>query len=853
MIAAAAQHAAPMADLTGEGARLSAQLLALLRDPLLFDLALDQALERLARSVRTALELPRVSVWISSADQTAFVAIAIADDDGRARLVGEFAAQPFRAYLRGLEQTRALAALNAHDHPLTTSFRSHYLEPLGLKAMIDTPIRGPEGLIGMLCAESRVELASMTMAKLAFLGAVGDLCARMYAAQQKRVLERIGRLREALADADGLDRHALGLIEPWLPEHYSLALITAAGDVVAVGPLAEALTEADPNRLLFLARRKTLRLDSLPDLLARAGEAQGRVVALCEQRPLGSTLALLISTYPTTVRRDQAEAHVLIAEALDLLLGRLQAGAQVDGMERQWRGVLDLLPCVIFEIAGSGELRYANHQAQARLGLSAERPDALLALLDDQGRHALRGGVEQAGSSFGSRTAEQRLKLYGHGELRFGIRALDPHGGGGYLFSADLTPAESEDVNSDRLTGLATRGRFERELEQALAGPHAAHLVLVDLDRFGLVNRAGGRAAGNELLRQFSQRLRHLLGPETPLARVGDDEFAFLIDSANAEATIQAVLQCAREHGYRSAREAFHVSASVGCVDLAALGDSVDLALEAVELALIAAKEQGGDRAVHYRAGDRVLVARRALERQLARLTRTLERGSIELHGQPIVDLGSGDVAHHEVLCRLRDEQGLVSPQDFIPIAEQYGLIQRLDLLVLSRAATWLADHPQAELSVNVSGLSIGGADFCSEVEQLIAHNPQISRRLNLEITETSAIANPVNARATMDRLREYGVRFSLDDFGAGYSAFAQLRVIGVDYLKIDGSLIRLIESDSLSVAIVESIVRIARSLGQKTVAEQVESEAQARVLRDLGVDYGQGFAFGAPAPMDMQ
>jgi len=279
--------------------------------------------------------------------------------------------------------------------------------------------------------------------------------------------------------------------------------------------------------------------------------------------------------------------------------------------------------------------------------------------------------------------------------------------------------------------------------------------------------------------------------------------------------------------------------------------------LSAADAACYVAKEQGRNR-VHVYQGDDAEVARRHGEMQWAvRLPQALEQGRLLLYAQRIVPLRTeeGDAGHYEVLLRMRGEAGeLILPQAFLPAAERYGLAPRVDRWVVSAALQCLAaDAHRLEslrlCSINLSGHSLGDEGFLAFVVQQLAQSGVPPEKVCFEITETLAIANLTNATQFIRALKAEGCRFALDDFGSGLSSFAYLQNLPVDYLKIDGHFVRRVAGGGVGYAFVKSINEIGHVMGKKTIAEFVEDAATLERLREIGVDYAQGFLFGHPGP----
>ncbi|MCB9732544.1 MAG: EAL domain-containing protein [Deltaproteobacteria bacterium] len=418
-------------------------------------------------------------------------------------------------------------------------------------------------------------------------------------------------------------------------------------------------------------------------------------------------------------------------------------------------------------------------------------------------------------------------------------------------------------VVHDHLTGLVNRREFERQLVEAVVSARRGRthtLAYVDLDQFKLINDTHGHVAGDVVLREVTARLRlHVRGSDT-LARLGGDEFGIILwDCAAADAaaiaarwTEEIAAGSSEWNGNR-----LRASMSVGLVELNRLTRDATEVLSYADRACLAAKEAGGSRVCNYRDDDSYLAEKGAQMRWATRLKEGLANDQFVLFAQEIVGTRgrTGPGKHFEVLVRYKDDDGrLVAPGFFLPAAERYGIIPQLDRWVISHTIAWLGslDHRLERVgscAVNVSGrtLDAGFAEWL--VDQIDLHRVEPSM-LCLELTETAAVEELPRAGASLDRLRASGVRVALDDFGSGLSSFSYLKRLPIDIVKIDGQFIKSLGKSEVDRTIVRSVAEIARSMGKVTVAEWVEDEATLELVRELGVDFVQGYLFGKPGPL---
>jgi len=399
---------------------------------------------------------------------------------------------------------------------------------------------------------------------------------------------------------------------------------------------------------------------------------------------------------------------------------------------------------------------------------------------------------------------------------------------------------------------------LERALESSKRYGSKHALCYLDLDQFKIVNDTAGHRAGDELLKRLARLLEAQVRDRDTVARLGGDEFGVRLDNCpidKAVAIAEKLVAAVRGLDFSWQERNYEIGVSIGVVPIAGEVQSGEELLTHADVACYAAKDLGRNRVHVYEAGTDGSDPRHREILRAADIQRSLENDKFVLHYQPIFELKNGSSSRpwrYELLVRMLDPDGeLVHPVDFIPAAERYGLMHRIDRWVVETAfrkfSRLFPGEPEARISINLSGNSINDPEFLKFLETQFKKFKITPGRVCFEITETAAIRNLDAARELMSRIKAIGGQFALDDFGSGLSSFAYLKSLPVDYLKIDGSFVRNIETDLSDRAMVEAVHSVAETLKLRTVAEYVESERCADVLKQIGIDYGQGFALGRP------
>ncbi|MEV6488453.1 bifunctional diguanylate cyclase/phosphodiesterase [Actinoplanes sp. NPDC051633] len=434
----------------------------------------------------------------------------------------------------------------------------------------------------------------------------------------------------------------------------------------------------------------------------------------------------------------------------------------------------------------------------------------------------------------------------------------DPTVGGLVLNTRDVHDAKElqdqlvHEAYHDGLTGLASRALFREKLDDAVED---VAILFLDLDGFKEVNDSLGHAAGDQLLVQVADRLRASVREGDTVARFGGDEFAVLVESPEAMADAASMagrIIAALDVPFAVGGRELHIGASVGIAAAAGASDVQQLQRNA-DLAMYQAKAAGGGAyAVYDPAMHDQLMDRLELE---ADLRVALDRGELALHYQPTVDMRTGEIVGFEALVRwYHPVRGVVSPLDFIPIAEATGLIVPLGRWVLAeacrQAVEWGAGRGRRlKMAVNVSVRQFDHCDLASLVSQVLAETGMPADQLCLEMTESVLLTDTDENLTQLVRVKALGVTLAMDDFGTGFSSLAYLRRFPMDVLKIDRSFVERLGGDDEDEALVHTIVRLGQSLGMQTVAEGIEDGAQLAALREMGCDFAQGYLLSRPLP----
>jgi len=415
-------------------------------------------------------------------------------------------------------------------------------------------------------------------------------------------------------------------------------------------------------------------------------------------------------------------------------------------------------------------------------------------------------------------------------------------------------------ANHDSLTGLFNRRRFVEELKKeiinVMRNGHTSALFFVDLDQFKYINDACGHHAGDRLIRKVADELMRSVRRDDVVARFGGDEFVVLLhrtDVHGAQSSAETILANMRRMAHVEDDRVFHVHCSIGVTMMTGNNLHYDELINQGDIACREAKSAGRNRMQFFKHSNGAEQRDLADAGWMNRLRKAVDEDGFELHFQPISRIDTGNIKHHEVLIRLRTEDGkLILPDAFLPSAVRFGLMSEIDFWMIRNAAIAYAEHSkvnsQLSLSINLSANAFENDDLPGFIEKTFVEYDVPPGRIILEITESLAIRRPLHVERQIDALRKYGCQVALDDFGTGYSSFSYLQKLQFDYIKIDGTFVEDLLNNPVDQKMIKLIAEVGREAGMKTIAEYVQDAESFSLLGELGVDMAQGYFVGRPS-----
>ncbi|MGB5623705.1 MAG: EAL domain-containing protein, partial [Gammaproteobacteria bacterium] len=534
-----------------------------------------------------------------------------------------------------------------------------------------------------------------------------------------------------------------------------------------------------------------------------------------------------------------------------------------------------------------GRIDYANGAAELMLGCRLDMAEGnrlsdLVSLVDEADRKPLGDPIQRCLSEgtridLGRRTL--MLSKTSGQEHSIELSAAPIRAGQGEVFGAVVLLHDVSEIRGlarqmtyqashDPLTGLVNRREFERRLDEIIAGARAGGsthvLCYLDLDRFKAVNDTCGHMAGDNMLREVASLIRDQVRDSDIVARIGGDEFGMLLSGCPLEKARQIaddVVAAIRDYRFVWRDRIFNIGVSIGLVEISHESGTLEELMSAADSACYVAKQKGRGQVHVYSARDEAVARQRGEILWLQRLQRALKEDRFELFLQPIVSAaGRVDTGPAcEVLLRMRNEDGgSATPGDFMEAAERYHLMPNVDRWVLQTTfgaigSGVLTLPDNRSCTVNLSGQTLGDPQFLDFVVQCLDYSGVAPRQICFEVRESAVIGNLTHAARFIAVLHGMGCQFALDDFGSGIGSFANLKNLSMDYLKIDGAIIRGLGSDDVSQAMVAAMIKLARTLKIRVIAEHVETDTVFSMVRDMGVDFIQGYAVGRPEALQLR
>jgi diguanylate cyclase (GGDEF)-like protein/PAS domain S-box-containing protein len=548
---------------------------------------------------------------------------------------------------------------------------------------------------------------------------------------------------------------------------------------------------------------------------------------------------------------------------------------------------LDAMGESVITVDAEGRIDYVNTSAESLLGQTFEQVAGksfaeVASLVDETDRRSLGDPVRKALAAGGRVTMGKRAVLVPANSspersVEISVTPLKSEGKetlGLVVVMHDtselrgLTRQMTYQASHDALTGLVNRREFERRLREAMdaaqTGDAAHALCYLDLDRFKVVNDTCGHTAGDNMLREVAAIIKDAVRDSDTAGRIGGDEFALLLVGCPLEKARQIaddVVRAIDDYRFVWKDKIFNIGVSIGLVEIGRGGGSFEDIMNSADSACYVAKKQGGVHVHVYSAREEANARHSGEIHWLQKLQSALRDNRFELYYQPIVHAHSSvsNGPAIEVFVRMETENGqpAAPPAEFIRAAERYRLMPHIDRWVVQAVLSALGRGgmrlpPDRSVAINISGQTLGDSEFLEFVVDCFDHTGAIPADICFEVTESAVVANLDHARRFIGVLHGMGCEFALDNFGSGLSSFSTLKTLPMDYLKIDGSFIRNLAVDTVNQAMVGAMIELSRTLNFRVVAEHVEDQLSLDTVREMGIEFAQGFIFGRPQPLSM-
>ncbi|MCJ8304804.1 EAL domain-containing protein [Shewanella sp.] len=568
-------------------------------------------------------------------------------------------------------------------------------------------------------------------------------------------------------------------------------------------------------------------------------------------------------------QQESIQLLELSAAFISIWEERARLACEYKKAENYSHELLYRLPLACAQVNGENKLTLYNHAAEELLKIKEWQPLVSLVRGDDTGilldtLGLVRGGVlDQAWCELPVLCCDGKFNW-----LKLSFSVLPNESDQVLLVAEDVNDRHqladelSFQTNFDHLTGLPNRAYFE-SYYSVDRGPEAkmpTFAAFLNLDRFQVVNNISGHKAGDKLLCQVAVRLKQLVRKGDVVSRLGGDEFGILMHAIDEEAAshiAERICEQLSQHDFVWDKRKHSVSVSMGVAAFSGVDEEISQVLARADAACRVVKERGRNSWCMYSSSDPQVDRRYTDMNASVDVVGALALDKFELYYQPIEPLlNDNDGLHLEILLRMLTEDGaIVSPSVFLPAAERYNLASRVDRWVIDNLLHWGGTHLDiwhdlSMVAINLSATSLDDSDFMNWLEIRLMAEPELVSKLCFEITETAAVSQLDLATALIDLVKPLGCKLALDDFGSGFSSFAYLKLLDIDFVKIDGQFVRHLCDDKSDQAIVTAICQLGRDMEFDIIAEFVESPEIGRRLKSLGVDFAQGYAIAKPAKL---
>ncbi|MCK4620828.1 MAG: EAL domain-containing protein [Desulfuromonadales bacterium] len=572
-------------------------------------------------------------------------------------------------------------------------------------------------------------------------------------------------------------------------------------------------------------------------------------------------------------REDYMVSNAQFAARLEILQERTEAYRKVSEDHQR---LLDNLSTVIFELDEKGSIRFLSRAWTRLTGFPIEESlgKKLTSYLATEGRlqksrysrqlkGLVSGKLQQCEFELPLLTRERKIIWL---ECKLDVIGADQDSLTIFGCLDDISKRKKAQQEleflamHDHLTGVNNRHYFDNVINQMTAsaarGRDRHALLYIDLDHFKVINDTFGHNRGDIVLRDIATLLRSRVRKSDVLCRIGGDEFAVLIYNCGheqAQTTADAICELIQGYQYSHAGQQLAISCSVGVCEIDGKMESSAEYVKQADTALYVAKRRGRNLVHFYDPADRESADLRASIDWARRFRKAIEDDNLFLLFQPVMHIKSGAIAYYEALIRLNlPEEEVVMPGDFIPALEDAGEMALLDHWVVSHAIDLLGQFSQLhQIAINLSAQAFRDERLVSLIKELLAENQVDPRRIIFELTESASMTNIAATQRMIEQLRQIGCSFALDDFGTGFSTFSYLKQFPAESIKVDGSFIAQLDKNREDQAVVRAIIEVAQALGKQTVAEYVENEAVLALIRELGIDFAQGYFIGHPIPVE--